>query len=138
MLPSQGFFEISAQVIPLMFITLAIEHRMFSRVDYYDQENESVNPFFSLSVLVAMGLLIVGEWFALDALWDDGPHRVNAEVVRGSLYFGAVGIIAPFVRTQLSAIWRSKPESKSNQAQWFFWVVFFVVVFVAILVGLFT
>lgn len=64
--PNLSFYEVAAQIIPLLFLALLIEERFFSK-------REDPAPSFEFLVLAAILVGIVGEIVALNALVTGKP-----------------------------------------------------------------
>jgi hypothetical protein len=65
---STDFFSVSAQVIPVLFIAIAFEHRAFGRLD----EEPEKDVLLAAARLMAFALILWGEVSALSAV---SAHR---------------------------------------------------------------
>jgi hypothetical protein len=98
------FFEVCAQLIPLIFIVLLLELRMFDRylgvnlqpTDYPDPEVTIVRI---LTVLGIVMLLFLGEFRTLTVLIREEASIWDFRIVKTALIFGGYCSILPLART---------------------------------------
>ena len=81
---SDSFFEVSAQVIPVLLLALLVEGRIMNRV-----AGRSVEEV--VLVLSVVMLLALGEEQALQGIWRHGSAR--ADWIAGALASGIFGIV---------------------------------------------
>lgn len=83
--PSLSFYEVSAQVIPLLIVALAFETRIFDVRSATDPQEAT------FSVVVGL-ILALGEYYALRSVWSATGD--GADYVAGSIAAGFVGLLA--------------------------------------------
>jgi hypothetical protein len=106
---SQDFFAVSAQVIPVLLLALAIEARVFGGLRRRSGRDPLVRGLETLRVALTVGLLavfIAAELHALKALGDASGERVawleNVALAWGVMTVGAIAI-AGVGRARLTA-----------------------------------
>ena len=107
---SLAFYSTSAQVIPVLFIVLAIEMRVLGRID---QEPEA-DVWIAAIRLLAFALIAWGEWQALSVLSTGRDTATAHEAVTMALVAEAVVLclepLSAFARSLSQAIpWVLRP-----------------------------
>jgi hypothetical protein len=77
-----SFFEAAAQVIPVLFIVLAFELRVFGDIGKKEPERDVAMAFVRLLVFL---LIADGEWRALHVLLTGGVQRTDEATVTVTL-----------------------------------------------------
>ena len=88
---TQAFFQVGAELIPLLFFALVFERRFFERAD-----NRS-HPLRLALELVTLVLFVVGEAVALLALLGHAHGRAGTITVALAIAFGMAVLVVPLV-----------------------------------------
>ena len=94
------YYATMAQVLPVLFLALAIEYRYFGVV-----ENEPA--FYSFFQLGIVATLVIGELDCLFALSKgNAPSRLGETTIIVGLVMGLIAFCLPLVRPRISALAR--------------------------------
>ena len=118
-----SFYELAAQVIPILMLAIVVQLRSLR---YYDEGERDLNVSVSLVALATLGVLVAGEWFALDALWDETGDARHGAWVKMALYVGGGVAAYPTAAHQLRAIARDFKAAREEErlGTWFLvWVL---------------
>jgi hypothetical protein len=95
---NSGYWSTIAQVLPVLFILLTVEYRMF-----HERETESLDT--SMFLLTMLTGLAFGEVIALTALQEQRePHELLKAVVILGYTWALLGAFAPPIRGRLNAL----------------------------------
>jgi hypothetical protein len=93
-----AFYEVAAQVIPVLLLALVIELGLFRR-----SERETAPQ--SLWTIGALGVMLLGEFVCLTAVRDQvEPSKLERIVVLGAISFGLIAIALVPVIDRIAAL----------------------------------
>lgn len=110
------FYAVSAEVIPIIFIAVAVQQRLFERSVATNAEHQSAGfrdrwpKAHALMLLGSIFFLLVAEVSALIALFYETDFRYTRFLVAFGLTVGAVLINAPYVVGQFQPVYDELPR----------------------------